>query len=61
MKARIEKGKLIIEIEANTQNPEPSASGKTLVVASSRGNKKTECEVNGKPVIIGLNAYIKRD
>ena len=39
--------------------PTPSASGKTLVVASSHGNKETDAKINGKPVVIGLNAYIK--
>lgn len=39
--------------------PKPSASVKTLVVASTHGNTVTKAEVNGKPVIIGLNAYIK--
>jgi len=58
MKARIDGGKLIVEIDM--QAPEASASGKTLVVASSHGNQETEAEVNGKKVIIGLNAYIKK-
>ncbi|MBU1082437.1 MAG: hypothetical protein KKB59_18270 [Spirochaetes bacterium] len=58
MDARIEKGKLIVEINLN--EPRPSASGKTLVVASSGGNQATAAQVNGKPVIIGLNAYIQR-
>ena len=57
MKATIQDGKLIIEIPL--QEPQRSASGKTLVVASSRGNKQTEALVQGKPVTIGLNAYIK--
>jgi hypothetical protein len=39
--------------------PTPSASGKTLVVASTRGNTVTTAMVDGKPVTIGLNAYIK--
>jgi hypothetical protein len=56
MQARIEGNKLIIEIEM--QPPTVSASGKTLVVASSRGNKTTEAKVDGKPIVIGLNAYI---
>ena len=56
MKARIEGGKLIVEIEM--QQPTRSASGKTLVVASTRGNVKTEVLVQGQPVTIGLNAYI---
>jgi hypothetical protein len=40
------------------QKPTPSATGKTLVVASTRGNMKTEATVNGKQIVIGLNAYI---
>ena len=58
MDVKIENGKLIISIEL--QEPTPSASGKTLVVASTRGNKETDVMVDGKPVIIGLNAYIKK-
>lgn len=49
-------GKLVIEIDL--QEPKPSKSGKTHVVASTHGNKATEAEVNGLPVTIGLNAYI---
>jgi hypothetical protein len=40
------------------QTPAPSASGKTLVVASSHGNKATSVIVNGSPVVVGVNAYI---
>ena len=58
MHATIEGKKLIIEIDLET--PTPSASGKTLVVASSHGNAATTAIVDGKPLIIGLNAYIKR-
>lgn len=59
MKATIKGNTLIIEIPMNP-TPQPSASGKTLVVASTRGNVKTDAKVNGKEVIIGLNAYIPR-
>ncbi len=58
MKAHIQDGKLIIEIELEDP-PQPSSSGKTLVVASTRGNQVSTATVNGKPVTIGLNAYIK--
>lgn len=54
--ATIEDGVLVIRVPL--QAPTQSASGKTLVVASSRGNKATEAVVDGQPVIIGLNAYI---
>lgn len=56
MNARIEGNKLIIEMDL--QKPTPSATGKTLVVASSRGNVQTAAMVDGKPVTIGVNAYI---
>ena len=57
MKAEIKNGILTIEIEVG--KPTPSASGKTLVIASTHGNQPTAAQVNGKPVIIGLNAYIR--
>jgi len=53
------KGKQMI-ITVDMQTPAPSASGKTLVVASSRGNQPTTATVDGKPVIIGFNAYIRK-
>ena len=53
------KGKQII-VTADLQTPAPSASGKTLVVASSHGNQATTAVIDGKPVIVGLNCYIKK-
>jgi len=58
MEVKIEDGKLIIVIEL--QKPTPSASGKTLVVATTHGNTPTECMIDGKNIIIGLNAYIRK-
>ena len=58
MKVTIENNELVIRIEL--MDPRPSVSGKNLVVATSGGNKATTATVNGKPVIIGLNAYIQR-
>jgi len=49
----------VLTIEIDTQKPTPSASGKTLVIASTHGNQPTTALVDGKPVIIGLNAYIR--
>jgi len=59
MKAEIKDGQLIITLPMNP-TPVASASGKTLVVASSHGNQPTSAQVNGKPVVIGVNAYIPR-
>lgn len=54
--------KLLIEADIDS-NPKPSASGKTLVVASTQGNKGTGIEVDvpgvGKrEITVGLNAYV---
>lgn len=57
MDAKIENGTLVVRIPV--QAPSPSKTGKTLIVASSGGNVVTAATVNGKPVTIGLNAYIK--
>ena len=57
MKVTIEKNELVIRLPLQT--PTPSTSGKTLVVASTHGNKETTAMVNGKPITVGVNAYIK--
>jgi hypothetical protein len=58
MNATIEGKDLVIRIPL--QNPQPSKSGKTLVVASTNGNQPTTAQVNGKPLTIGVNAYIRK-
>jgi len=57
MTATIDGNELVIRVQL--QEPTPSTSGKTLIVASSHGNQTTTAMVNGKPIIVGLNAYIK--
>jgi len=56
--AKIEDGYLVVRVPMNPV-PVTSASGKSKVVASTHGNKVTDLMVDGKQVIIGLNAYIK--
>jgi len=46
----------VIRIPIKT--PTPSASGKTLVVASTRGNQKLALQIDGKDLYLGLNAYL---
>ena len=53
------KGKQLI-ITADLEAPRPSASGKTLVVCSSHGNQAITAVVDGKPLVLGLNCYIKK-
>ena len=55
--ASIDGDFLVIRVPLNPK-PIRSATGKTLMVASSHGNKQTEVEIDGKPVIVGVNAYI---
>ena len=47
---------LVIRIPIKTATP--SASGKTLVVASTRGNQKTDVQIDGKDLYLGVNAYV---
>ena len=55
MKAEIKNNELIVTIPINDP-PKPSASGKTLVLASTRGNKPVN--IGKQTVYIGLNAYV---
>lgn len=59
MKVAIEGNELVVRLPLNP-TPRPSASGKTLVVASTNGNKPTEARIQGQTVIVGVNAYIVR-
>lgn len=58
MKVEDKNGQLIITIDKRTELL-PSASGKTLIVASTNGNQPAGINVHGSPLIIGLNAYVK--
>jgi hypothetical protein len=55
--ATIDGDYLVVRIRMQT--PERSSTGKTMVVASTHGQVKTDAEVDGQPLSIGLNAYYK--
>lgn len=57
MDVKIEKDKILISLPIS---PRPSHSGKTTVIASTAGNLQTACMFQGQPVIIGVNAYVKK-
>lgn len=59
MNVEIKDGNLVITIPMNP-TPVASSSGKTLVVASSHGNRPTQAVLNDQPVVVGVNAYIRR-
>jgi hypothetical protein len=58
MEVKIEGNKLHIVVEM-IDPPELSTSGKSRLVASTRGNVVTNLKVKDQLVTIGLNAYIK--
>lgn len=53
----IENGYLVVRLRM--QKPQPSMSGKTLVVATTHGNIESSVVVGGRPVIVGVNAYVR--
>ena len=57
--AKIDEEAKTLTLVLELQEPTPSASGKTLVIATTHGNQPTDVRVNGKPVIVGVNAYIR--
>ena len=59
IEVKIENGDLVIRLPL--QEPRPSASGKTLVVASTGGNVRTTLLYKGKALTVGVNAYITRE
>ncbi|AFL88053.1 hypothetical protein Terro_1757 [Terriglobus roseus DSM 18391] len=59
MQVSVEGNELVIRIPLLAE-PTKSKSGKTLLVASSGGNIETQATVNGKPITVGLNAYISK-
>ena len=48
----------VLVIRLAIKTPTPSASGKTLVVASTRGDQKTAVQIDGKDLYLGVNAYV---
>ena len=59
MKPKIENGMLIIKLPL--EDPRPSSTGKTLLIASSHGVQNLSTEFEGKRVSIVVNAFVPRD
>ena len=58
LSASVEDGFLVIRVPLNDK-PTPSRSGRNLTVATTHGNVPTEAMIDGRPVTIGVNAYIR--
>ena len=59
MDTKIRNGNLVISLPL--EEPRTSASGKTLVVASSRGVRRSTARLNGKIVCVVANAFVYPD
>jgi len=56
---KLVNGKLLITLQL--KRPKLSASGKSYVIGSTRGFKKSSVRIKGKPVSFSANAIIKRE
>ena len=57
MKVEIKGNEITITLAISKQ---PSKSGKTLVIASTHGNQASTAALDGQPVIVGVNCYIRK-
>jgi len=57
MKVELKNNELIITLPISAR---ASKSGKSTVVASTGGNQPTACQYEGKPIIVGVNAYVRK-
>lgn len=55
MDVKIEGKTLVIRLPIE---PSDSKTGKSITIASTRGNQKTDVEYEGKKIVLGVNAYI---
>jgi hypothetical protein len=58
MNVTIDKKAGTITVVMPITGPTASASGKSQVLASTRGNKVSDAKFDGKLVTVGMNAYI---
>lgn len=57
IEVKINKAKKEVTITVPLQTAKASASGKTMVIATTKGNVATGAEFDGKPLTLGLNLY----
>lgn len=57
MKAEVKGKQLIITIDL--QDPQPSSSGKMMIVASTGGFQNSGANYEGRPISISINAGYK--
>ncbi len=57
--AKIDEAAKTLTLVLDLQEPTPSATGKTLVVATTHGNQPTDVMLGEQALIVGVNAYIR--
>jgi hypothetical protein len=60
LSCKVDEARKVLIITVDLQEPTPSASGKTLVVATTHGNQASGINVQGKALIVGVNAYLRK-
>jgi hypothetical protein len=60
MATKVRRDGNTLTIQLSLQEPRVSASGKTLVVATTRGQVNTGIEYEGSDILLVANAYISR-
>ena len=58
---QLDRKKKILTIKMPLEAPRPSASGKTTLIASTRGVQTTDVAYRGRPVAIVANAFFFND
>jgi hypothetical protein len=58
LETKIENGDTLV-IRVALEPPTPSATGKTMIVASSHGSQVTSVRIDGKPIYLNVNAYYR--
>ena len=60
MKIELTKGRLLISLKVR-RKPKPSKSGKSLIIASTRGVRHSKVKIQGRRVSVNANAFISAD
>jgi len=55
----VNKKKKTLTITLPLQKPTESSSGKSMVVATTRGNQVVDADYDGHPLTVGVNCYFK--
>ena len=58
MKVEFEKGYIVVRLKI--WKPRPSASGKSMLIGSTRGPKRAKVKFRGKVMRVSANVYYER-